>query len=81
MRERYGSLLFSLSPFTFLALQLDLYSVRSAAEKANGDGRDKEDRGQKGNEKAEEVFALLKRTTDPQTVYKKQKLDGMQNIV
>ena len=29
----------------------------------------------KGNEKAEEVFALLKRTTDPQTVYKKQKLD------
>ncbi len=29
----------------------------------------------KGNEKAEEVFALLKRTTDPQTVYKKQKID------
>ena len=29
----------------------------------------------KGNEKAEEVFGLLKRTTDPQTVYKKQKLD------
>ncbi len=29
----------------------------------------------KGNEKAEEVFALLKRTTDPQTVYKKQRLD------
>ena len=29
----------------------------------------------KGNEKAEEVFSLLKRTTDPQTVYKKQKLD------
>ena len=29
----------------------------------------------KGNEKTEEVFALLKRTTDPQTVYKKQKLD------
>lgn len=29
----------------------------------------------KGNEKVEEVFALLKRTTDPQTVYKKQKLD------
>ncbi len=28
-----------------------------------------------GNEKAEEVFALLKRTTDPQTVYKKQKID------
>ena len=29
----------------------------------------------KGNEKAEEVFGLLKRTTDPQTVYKKQKID------
>lgn len=29
----------------------------------------------KGNEKAEEVIALLKRTTDPQTVYKKQKID------
>ena len=29
----------------------------------------------KGNEKVEEVFALLKRTTDPQTVYKKQSLD------
>lgn len=29
----------------------------------------------KGEEKAEEVFGLLKRTTDPQTVYKKQKLD------
>ena len=29
----------------------------------------------KGNLKAEEVFGLLKRTTDPQTVYKKQKLD------
>lgn len=29
----------------------------------------------KGNEKTEEVFTLLKRTTDPQTVYKKQKLD------
>ena len=29
----------------------------------------------KGNEKVEEVFGLLKRTTDPQTVYKKQKLD------
>ena len=29
----------------------------------------------KGNEKTEEVFGLLKRTTDPQTVYKKQKLD------
>lgn len=29
----------------------------------------------KGEEKAEEVFALLKRTTDPQTVYKKQKID------
>ena len=29
----------------------------------------------KGNEKTEEVFALLKRTTDPQTVYKKQRLD------
>lgn len=29
----------------------------------------------KGNLKLEEVFELLKRTTDPQTVYKKQKLD------
>lgn len=29
----------------------------------------------KGNEKADEVITLLKRTTDPQTVYKKQKLD------
>ena len=29
----------------------------------------------KGNEKTEEVFALLKRTTTPQTIYKKQKLD------
>lgn len=29
----------------------------------------------KGKQKKEEVFALLKRTTDPQTVYKKQKLD------
>jgi len=29
----------------------------------------------KGNEKAEEVFSLLKRTTDPQTIYKKQKID------
>ena len=29
----------------------------------------------KGNKKKEEVFPLLKRTTDPQTVYKKQKLD------
>jgi HK97 family phage prohead protease len=29
----------------------------------------------KGNEKAEEVIAILKRTTDPQTVYKKQKID------
>lgn len=29
----------------------------------------------KGNKKAEEVFTLLKRTTDPQTIYKKQKLD------
>ena len=28
-----------------------------------------------GNEKVDEVFTLLKRTTDPQTVYKKQKLD------
>lgn len=28
----------------------------------------------KGNAKKEEVFTLLKRTTDPQTVYKKQKL-------
>lgn len=28
-----------------------------------------------GNEKANEVITLLKRTTDPQTVYKKQKLD------
>lgn len=28
-----------------------------------------------GNEKVEEVFALLKRTTDPQTIYKKQKID------
>ena len=28
-----------------------------------------------GNEKTDEVFTLLKRTTDPQTVYKKQKLD------
>ena len=29
----------------------------------------------KGNLKTEEVFSLLKRTTDPQTIYKKQKLD------
>lgn len=29
----------------------------------------------KGNRKTEEVFSLLKRTTDPQTVYKKQKMD------
>lgn len=29
----------------------------------------------KGTKKVEEVFALLKRTTDPQTVYKLQKLD------
>ena len=29
----------------------------------------------KGNLKKEEVFTLLKRTTDPQTVYKKQKMD------
>ncbi len=29
----------------------------------------------KGQLKKEEVFSLLKRTTDPQTVYKKQKLD------
>ena len=29
----------------------------------------------KGNEKVEEVFTLLKRTTTPQTIYKKQKLD------
>ena len=29
----------------------------------------------KGNYKLEEVFSLLKRTTTPQTVYKKQKLD------
>lgn len=29
----------------------------------------------KGKYKKEEVFTLLKRTTDPQTVYKKQKLD------
>ena len=29
----------------------------------------------KGKLKKEEVFSLLKRTTDPQTVYKKQKLD------
>lgn len=29
----------------------------------------------KGNMKKEEVFALLKRTTEPTTVYKKQKLD------
>ena len=29
----------------------------------------------KGKEKIEEVFTLLKRTTDPQTVYKKQKFD------
>ena len=29
----------------------------------------------KGNEKKDEVFTLLKRTTDPQTIYKKQKLD------
>ena len=29
----------------------------------------------KGNRKKEEVFTLLKRTTDPTTVYKKQKLD------
>ncbi|UNI72564.1 MAG: major capsid protein [Chaetfec virus UA24_144] len=29
----------------------------------------------KGNRKVEEVFSVLKRTTDPTTVYKKQKLD------
>lgn len=29
----------------------------------------------KGNKKIEEVFTLLKRTTEPQTVYKKQKFD------
>lgn len=29
----------------------------------------------KGEQKKEEVFPLLKRTTDPQTIYKKQKLD------
>ena len=29
----------------------------------------------KGNQKVDEVITLLKRTTDPQTVYKKQKLD------
>lgn len=29
----------------------------------------------KGNEKADEVITLMKRTTDPQTIYKKQKLD------
>jgi len=29
----------------------------------------------KGNEKADEVITLIKRTTDPQTVYKKQRLD------
>ena len=29
----------------------------------------------KGNQKTEEVFALLKRSTDPTTIYKKQKLD------
>lgn len=29
----------------------------------------------KGNMKKEEVFSLLRRTTDPQTVYKKQKMD------
>lgn len=29
----------------------------------------------KGNQKKEEVFRTLKRTTDPQTIYKKQKLD------
>lgn len=29
----------------------------------------------KGNLKKEEVFSLLKRTTDPQTIYKKQKMD------
>ena len=29
----------------------------------------------KGNKKVNEVFTLLKRTTDPQTIYKKQKLD------
>ena len=29
----------------------------------------------KGNRKVEEIFTLLKRTTDPQTVYKKQRID------
>lgn len=29
----------------------------------------------KGKQKKDEVFTLLKRTTDPQTIYKKQKLD------
>ena len=33
-----------------------------------------------GKEKKEEVFKLLKRTTDPQTIYKKQKMDR-DNIV
>lgn len=29
----------------------------------------------KGNEKSDEVFSLLKRSTDPQTIYKRQKMD------
>ena len=29
----------------------------------------------KGNLKKDQVFSLLKRTTDPQTIYKKQKID------
>lgn len=29
----------------------------------------------KGNQKKDQVFSLLKRTTDPQTIYKRQKLD------
>lgn len=29
----------------------------------------------KGNKKKDEVFSLLKRTTDPQTIYKRQKMD------
>lgn len=42
-----------------------------------GDIREEEARAKgyiKGKEKKEEVFTLLKRTTDPQTIYKKQKM-------
>lgn len=43
---------------------------------ANIDGEEARARGYiKGNRKEEEVFALLKRTTSPKTIYKKQSFD------